>query len=264
MPGMRADKTARTFRRPSKGGSADPGYIGSGVHAIVPSARFDMANFGELVSDPSRVAMLLSLMDGLARPASELAAIAGVARSTASFHLDRLLVGALVLSEAVGRHRYFRLAGEHVADAIEALALHSAPRRRFAARDPAREALSRARTCYKHLAGQLGVAWLALLERQRLIRLRDGAVTLDRRGIASFEDLGLRPGRWPTGKPCLDWTERRHHLGGALGVLLTQHLLTLRWLARRKDGRALRITSIGRAGFAKFGLRDAIGLTLLR
>jgi DNA-binding transcriptional ArsR family regulator len=230
------------------------------MHSTIPNARFDIANFGELVSDPSRVAMLLSLMDGLARPASELAGIAGVAKSTASSHLNRLLAGALVLTEPIGRHRYFRLAGDHVADALEALALHAVPRRRVQAPDPAREALSQARTCYKHLAGQLGVGWLASLERQRMIRLRDGALTLDPRGVACFEGLGLKPTRWPVGKLCLGWTERRHHFGGALGVLLTQHLLTLRWLARRKDGRALRITSIGRPGFAQFGLHDSIGV----
>lgn len=224
------------------------------MHLKIPNARFDIANFGELVSDPSRVAMLLSLMDGLARPASELADIAGVAKSTASFHLNRLLAGALVLTEPTGRHRYFRLAGDHVADALEALALHAVPRRRLERSDPERQALSRARTCYKHLAGQLGVAWLAALERLRMIRLRDGALTLDPRGVARFESLGLKPVRWPAGKPCLDWTERRHHLGGALGVLLTEHLLGARWLARGKDGRALRITSIGRRGFAQFGL----------
>jgi hypothetical protein len=93
-----------------------------------------------------------------------------------------------------------------------------------------------------------------------MIRLRDGALTLDPSGVTCFEGLGLKPTRWPVGKPCLDWTERRHHLGGALGVLLTQHLLTLRWLARRKDGRTLRITSIGRPGFAQFGLHDSIGV----
>src|SRR5260370_21554794 len=173
------------------------------MHSTIPNARFDIANFGELVSDPSRVAMLLALMDGLARPASDLAGIAGVAKSTASFHLNRLLAGALVLTEPSGRHRYFRLAGDHVADALEALALHAVPRRRVQAPDPAREALSQARTCYKHLAGQLGVAWLASLERQRMIRLPDGALTLDPTGVTCFGGLGLKPTRWPVAKPCL-------------------------------------------------------------
>jgi DNA-binding transcriptional ArsR family regulator len=224
------------------------------MHPLVPSARFDIASFGELVSDPSRVAMLLSLMDGLARPASELAQIAGVSPSTASSHLARLLGGGLVLAERQGRHRYFRLAGEHVADALEAIALHAAPRQRTPSLDPARVALSHARTCYKHLAGQLGVAWLASLESRRLLRMRDGALSLAPRGIACFEELGLSPGRWPEGKTCLDWTERRNHLGGPLGSILTEHLLALKWLARRERARALRITATGRTGFARFGL----------
>jgi DNA-binding transcriptional ArsR family regulator len=228
------------------------------MHTAIPSARFDIASFGELVSDPSRVAMLLSLMDGLARPASELARIAGVTPSTASSHLGRLVRGGLVLADPVGRHRYFRLASDHVADALEVIALNTSPGRRVGSPDPSRAALARARTCYKHLAGELGVAWLAALERQRLLRIREGGLTLAPRGVACFEALGLAATHWPTGKPCLDWTERRNHLGGPLGVLLTQHILCLRWLARRKEGRALRITTLGRSGFARFDIPDAI------
>ncbi len=222
-----------------------------------PSARFDVASFGELVSDPSRVAMLLALMDGLARPASELASLARVAPSTASSHLARLLSGGLVRAEPQGRHRYYRLAGDHVADALEAIALHaSRAQGRKPARptDPARVALTSARTCYRHLAGQLGVAWMGALESRRLLRIQDGALTLAPRGVACFGELGLVLPRWPQGKPCLDWTERRHHLGGALGAMLTDHLFTMKWIARRQGGRALRITSRGRTGFAKLGV----------
>jgi DNA-binding transcriptional ArsR family regulator len=228
------------------------------MHPTSPSARFDIATFGELVSDPSRVAMLLSLMDGLARPASELAGIAGVTPSTASSHLARLLGGGLVLAEQSGRHRYFRLAGDHVADALEAIALHAAPATRPVSKDPARAALSRARSCYKHLAGELGVAWLASLESRRLLRIEGGALSLAPRGIACFAELGLTRAQWPAGKPCLDWTERRNHLGGPLGVVLTEHLFSLRWVARREGGRALRITASGRSGFAQLGLPKAL------
>jgi DNA-binding transcriptional ArsR family regulator len=228
------------------------------MHRTIPGARFDVASFGELVSDPSRVAMLLSLMDGLARPASELASLAGVTPSTASSHLARLLSGGLVLAEKQGRHRYFRLAGDRVADALEAITLHTAPRRQLESPDPARAALSRARTCYRHLAGQLGVAWLATLESRRFLRVRDGALSLAPRGIACFEDTGLTMTQWPSGKPCLDWTERRNHLGGPLGVALTEHLFALGWLARRPGGRALRITARGRSGLERFGLSAAL------
>ncbi len=224
------------------------------MHATIPGARFGMATFGELVSDPSRVAMLLSLMDGLARPASKLASLAGVAASTASSHLGRLLRGGLVRAERQGRHRYFRLASERVADALEAIALQAAPGQRLATSNPARAALSHARTCYQHLAGRLGVAWLAALESQRLLRINDGALTLAPRGVVRFERLGLAMAQWPAGRPCLDWTERRNHLGGPLGTLLTEHLFTLKWLARREERRALRITTRGRSGFERFGL----------
>jgi DNA-binding transcriptional ArsR family regulator len=222
------------------------------------SARFDVATFGELVSDPSRVAMLLALMDGLARPASELASLANVTPSTASSHLGRLLAGGLVVVRKQGRHRYFRLAGDHVADALETITLHatSYPWRpsRAAALDPARAALSRARTCYRHLAGQLGVAWLGSLESKRLLQIHDGALSLSARGVARFAEMGLHAERWPDGKPCLDWTERRNHLGGALGAMLSDHLFALEWIARTQGGRALRITTKGRAGFARFGV----------
>jgi DNA-binding transcriptional ArsR family regulator len=222
---------------------------------MMRSAHFDIASFGELVADPSRVAMLLSLMDGETRPASELARLAHVTPSTASSHLRRLVSGGLLVCDASGRHRYFRLAGEHVADALESVALTFAPRRAAQAADSAREAFAQARTCYRHLAGKLGVAWMGALEQRRFLKLRAGTLVLSARGIECFQELGLTMPTWPAGKPCLDWTERKSHLGGALGRLLTQHLLTLRWLARRSEGRALRITARGLTELERFGLR---------
>ena len=227
------------------------------AETFLPGTRFDIASFGELVSDPSRVAMLLSLMDGLARPASELAGIAGVTPATASAHLRRLLAGGLVSVEPLGRHRYFKLSAIAVADALEAIALQAPPRPSPLPANPARLALSQARTCYQHLAGRLGVAWLAALERQRLLRIVDGALALAPRGIARIERAGLAAGGWPAGKPCLDWTERRHHLGGPLGSLLTQRMFRARWLARREGGRAVRVTTLGRARLADLGLPEA-------
>jgi DNA-binding transcriptional ArsR family regulator len=217
---------------------------------VLPAARFDLASFGELVSDPSRVTILLALMDGSARPATELAELAGVAPATASFHLRRLVEGGLVRVDPIGRHRYFRLASEDVADALEAVALLHAPRapRPVA---PGRRDLARARTCYRHLAGALGVAWLTALERARFLRVQDGALVLTRRGTDWCAASGLAPARWPAGKTCLDWTERRSHLGGALGALLTEHLFALRWIARRRDGRAVRVTTVGQRELAR-------------
>jgi DNA-binding transcriptional ArsR family regulator len=223
--------------------------------AVLPAARFDLASFGELVGDPSRVAMLLALMDGSERPATELASLAKVTPQTASFHLGRLVLGGLVAVAPRGRHRYYRLASDEVADALEAVALiHPRPKR--SAVPPARTALAYARTCYRHLAGQLGVAWLASLERARLVGVEGGALALTRRGVARFEALGLAPARWPAGKTCLDWTERRYHLGGPLGALLTEHLFATRWLARAQGGRAVRTTTTGERELARqFGVR---------
>jgi DNA-binding transcriptional ArsR family regulator len=217
---------------------------------VLPSARFDIAGFGELIADPSRVTMLLALMDGRARPASELARLAGIAPATASSHLKRLLEGRAVAVEPSGRHRYFRLASEAVADALETIALiHPLPAR-TAPIDPAREAIARARTCYKHLAGRLGVAWLDGLEKTGLIALSSGALALTGRGCTRFAALGFEADRYPAGKPCLDWTERKSHLGGPLGVFLTERLFALRWIVREKEGRAVRITTLGRRAFA--------------
>jgi DNA-binding transcriptional ArsR family regulator len=222
---------------------------------MMRSAHFDIAAFGELVADPSRAAMLLSLMDGETRPASELARLARVTPSTASSHLRRLVTGGLLVCDASGRHRYFRLASERVADALESVALNFAPRLGARAADPAGEAFALARTCYHHLAGKLGVAWMNALEKRRFLELRAGTIALAPRGIASFEELGLTVPTWPAGKACLDWTERKSHLGGPLGRLLTQHLLTLRWLARRPEERALRITTRGHIELERLGVR---------
>jgi DNA-binding transcriptional ArsR family regulator len=161
------------------------------VHPSNPSFRFAIAGFGELVADPSRVAMLLSLLDGLARPASELAHIAGVAPSTASAHLQRLTVGGLVCAEQQGRHRYYRLAGEHVADALEAIGLQTAPVLRCPRTNTEKDSLVQARTCYRHLAGRLGVAWMSALESERLIRSDGGALALTADGARAFLDLGF-------------------------------------------------------------------------
>jgi DNA-binding transcriptional ArsR family regulator len=230
------------------------------MHPSHAAARFDVATFGEMIADPSRVAMLFSLMDGLARPASELARIAGVSASTASAHLARLAAAGFVRAERVGRHRYYRLSGAPVAEAIEAIALHAPtrPTRAAAAVDPARAALAHARTCYRHLAGRLGVAWLAALEAIDGLRLDRGAIVLTATGARALDGAGLGVAPRLEGKACLDWTERRPHLGGALGVAITQQLLALRWLARRSDTRALRVTSRGRAGFLGLGVPAAV------
>jgi DNA-binding transcriptional ArsR family regulator len=224
------------------------------IQPVLPAARFDVSSFGELVSDPSRAAILLALMDGTARPATELADIAGVTRSTASAHLRRLVEGGALAVDVVGRHRYFRLGSDEVADALEAIALVGRARPSGAARAPS--ALVEARTCYRHLAGRLGVSWLAALEQRRAIALRDGGIFLSPAGASLLAAAGLADEAGPPpGKPCLDWTERRYHLGGPLGAWLTDRLFGAKWIARRGDGRAVRVTAKGSVALDRhFGL----------
>lgn len=215
-------------------------------HLVLPDSRFDVADFGELIGDPSRVTMLLSLMDGQARPASELARLAGIERQTASFHLHRLVAGRLLRVDPGGRHRYYRLASDEVAEALEAVSLLSTPRR-----SPAHP-LSSGRLCYRHLAGRLGVGCLGAFERGGLLCVRDGGFGLTDAGIAWFESTGRAAASWPLGKPCLDWTERKSHLGGELGAFLAEHLLALSWIARA--GRVVQLTDAGRRGLTELGV----------
>lgn len=217
-------------------------------------ARFMLASFGELLSEPSRAAIVLSLMDGSMRPASELADIAGVARSTASSHLSQLVTGGILHGEQRGKHRYYRLASERVADALEAFTLLLPDRRSSVrAENSGRKALAEARTCYTHLAGRLGVAWLGALQQKRVVALSADGVTVTDHGSKVLQTIGLTPrtATWPRGKLCLDWTERHYHLGGPLGSQLTEQLFRLKWIARRSEGRSVRVTTRGEQALAQ-------------
>ncbi|MEU2610030.1 winged helix-turn-helix domain-containing protein [Micromonospora sp. NPDC007271] len=215
-----------------------------------------MAGLAALLADRTRAAFCLALLDGRAWTAGELARAAGVAPSTASEHLSRLVRGGLLTEERQGRHRYVRLAGPSVAQLIEDLAGHApappAPPRTLRAAS-ATTALAYARTCYDHLAGRLGVlVHDALLDRGVLDRT--GGLALTPAGVAWLGELGvpvepLRTGRRPLVRDCLDWTERRPHLAGALGAALCQRFLDLGWTVRG-TGRAVRLTLAGRPALA--------------
>lgn len=212
-----------------------------------------IAPVAALMAEPARVAMLWALADGRPRPAGELARSAGVSASTASGHLARLIAGELVIAERRGRHRYYRIGGERVVAALEVMGALARPApvpghaRGGAARD-----VRHARSCYDHLAGALGVAVTrALVGRGTLIE-RDEQYELTRAG-ASFlaETLGIdvqraRSSRRQFARACFDWTERTHHLAGALGAALLTRLLELQWLERMSHSRALRVTATGR------------------
>ena len=227
-------------------------------HPAVSSAAF-------LIADPTRAAMLMALADGRAQPAGELAYAAGVTAQTASSHLAKLLAGGLLLVETQGRHRYYRLAGSHVALVLENLAsiasfAPSGPVRRMPRSREARD-LQFARCCYDHLAGGLGVAVTqALQDRAFIVATADKQFEVTHDGMAWFSAMGLdmaglKPTRRGLARQCLDWTERRHHLAGPLGVAFMTQLCAKGWLRRLKNSRAVQVTPKGWAG-----LKEQLGV----
>jgi DNA-binding transcriptional ArsR family regulator len=204
------------------------------------------------IGEPARARMLYCLADGRARTSTELAVVAEVTPSTASVHLQRLKTQRLVKVVAQGKHRYYSLEGKDVGAALEALSvLAGGARRAFVPSTPNR--LRSARTCYDHIAGSLGVA---LHERfQGLGWLMSGSggteCDLTLKGATAFETLGIdieatRALRRRFAYPCLDWSERKPHLGGGLGAALLNAALRRGWVLQDLDSRALGVTSLGR------------------
>lgn len=242
----------------------------------------DIAKIGALVADPARARILLALGDGRALPASVLADEAGVAASTASAHLGKLVDGGLLTVESHGRHRYFALAGEEVGELIEALArlAPAAPVRSLRQGTKAR-ALRSARTCYDHLAGGLGTGLMRAMIDRRLLTGGDGlfhrsSAGRDRlsspgfdcdyrvteRGVEELHAFGidfdaLAAQQRPLVRYCVDWSEQRHHLAGSLGAALAERMFELGWVSRRAGTRAVRVSEDGRDG-----LQETFGLEL--
>ena len=221
------------------------------------------ASMAAAIGEPARAAMLFSLLDGHARTTTELAAVSGVTMSTASVHLQRLMTQRLVTVLVQGKHRYYSLAGPEVGSALEALSVLAggASRDAFVPRTPQR--LLAARTCYDHIAGTLGVAihdrcveagWIApLAGRQPGYNVTAaGARALEGIGVDVSAARGLRR---QFAFACLDWSERRPHIGGALGAALLGAALRRKWVARDLDSRALSVTRAGqRELHARLGL----------
>ena len=211
-----------------------------------------VAETAALIADPARAAMLIALVDGRARPAGELASCAGVTPQTASSHLARLTDGGLLTVERQGRHRYYRLAGAPVAQALEQLAAirPAGPLQRKAMTAKARE-LRFARCCYDHLAGWLGVAVTSALERREyLVAGPDKAFLMTPAGAAWFGEVGvnvaaLKPRRGGLARQCLDWTERAPHLAGPLGTAFLAALCEGGWVRRSRETRRVELTPKG-------------------
>ncbi len=215
-----------------------------------------IAESAALIGDPARAGMLSALMDGRARTATELSQIAGVTAQTASGHLAKLRDGKLVAVESQGRHRYYRLASKKVAEALEALmglSRDGAPRHRPPG--PRDAQMRFARTCYDHLAGRLGVAVAdRFMELGYLTESgKDFSVT-KKGGIAfsrfGLDIAGLKRRKRLFARRCLDWSERRGHLGGALGAAFLQKCEDAGWIKRLQDTRAVSLTPAGARAFA--------------
>jgi DNA-binding transcriptional ArsR family regulator len=206
-----------------------------------------VAGLGRLLGDPTRLALLDALLDGRAYTVTELRRRVGVAPSTASEHLARLLDGGLLAMEAQGRHRYYRLCGPDVAAMLESLygfdAARSVPPRRT--RVPADVAF--ARTCYDHLAGTVAVGLADHLAATGMVVAGDPALTDAGRDVLAGLGVALdRPGL----RRCLDWSERRPHLAGPVAARLLDRFVEDRWVVRAGGSRAVRLTAAGRAGLA--------------
>lgn len=226
-----------------------------------------IAELGALVGDPGRANMLIALLDGRALTARELADQAGVTPQTASGHLARLLAAEMIRVEQQGRHRYHRLASSDIADLLEAmhvagarLATTATPRQPR----PVDPAMRAARSCYDHVAGGLGVALADALA------MRDGgdgseltAEGEQRLATWGIDLAGLRSMRRPFCRACLDWSERRPHLAGAVGAAILDRSLDLGWLRHRTGSRALIVTPAGESGF-RSSLGTDCAMTVLK
>jgi DNA-binding transcriptional ArsR family regulator len=221
-----------------------------------------LAELGALIGDPVRAAILQHLSDGTRRPAGELALLAGASPQAASLHLAQLVDGGLLAVEKQGRHRFYRLASSDVAEILEGLTNWTSPPTRQLRHDTA---LCHARLCYDHLAGHLGVALLDGLSARGLLALRQDGLELSEEGRRWFErqaQEALAPpaSRRPFARLCLDWTERRHHLGGYFGATLTQMMLARGYLLPGPKRRSLLVTSAGSRFFCdELGIAAAMG-----
>ena len=224
-----------------------------------------LAQTAALVGDPARASMLMALMDGRALTAGELARAAGITPPTASGHLARLAEAGLLAVQRQGRHHYHRLASPAVARMLESIIEVSecgiCRPRRAVVTGPRDRAMCAARTCYDHLAGRLGVRLVDALTARGHLELspEGGAVTAA--GMLFFDEFGLDLGAAPHSgsrvfcRPCLDWSERRLHVGGTLGAALASRCFELQWIRRAAGSRAVHVTPEGERGFrAMFGI----------
>jgi DNA-binding transcriptional ArsR family regulator len=226
-------------------------------------SHHSLADVAGLIGEPTRAAMLLALLGGRERPAGELAREAGLSAAATSLHLAKLVAAGLLSVRAHGRFRFYRLARPEVAQALEALGVIASTPPPARALTRAAAAIRHARRCYDHLAGVVSIAVVDMLERERLVRDGgdDAIWEVTPRGRTFFAEAAeidvasLAGARRPLARRCLDWTERRPHLAGALGAAVLDRLLARRWLAGAGEGRGLRVTARGERELERWGVR---------
>jgi DNA-binding transcriptional ArsR family regulator len=233
-----------------------------------PSATHGVAAVGELFGDPARAAILVALLDGRARTAGELALAGNISAQSASGHLAKLTSGGLLLVRSQGRHRYYELAGADVAHALEAAGSLGMRRAKGTANGDAAQVpnarlansdIRMARSCYDHLAGVVAVELTRRMELSGAIRAcGEWEYELGKNGEKFFGRLGVdveavRGGRRAFARRCLDWTERKPHLAGALGAAVFARLVEAGWVARKRDSRVVRVTHLGERRIAELG-----------
>jgi DNA-binding transcriptional ArsR family regulator len=210
-----------------------------------------LESFAKIIGDATRIRMLQLLMEGRALTAKELAYGARVEPATATAHLRRLQEGGLVSVKAQGRHKYFKPASPQVAELMELLMVLAPEQKGRTVGPRIEEPLRRGRMCYDHLAGELGIGLTESLVKQGILRKDTDSFAVTKRGGAWFAELGIdveaaRTLRRKFAVSCLDWSERRDHLGGALGAALAERLVDLGWIARKRNSRAVTVTEAGR------------------
>ena len=220
-----------------------------------------IAEIAALVGDPARATMVSALLDGRSLTASELAGAARITPQTASAHLAKLTEAGLLSVVRNGRQRHFRLASPRVADMIDgivAVALEKRPR--FRPLSQQSRALSAARICYDHLAGRLSVDLTDAFVARKYIVLDEETAEVTTAGARFLSTFGIelstrRSTRRPLCRLCLDWTERRPHIAGAVGAAITKRCFDLGWMERMKRSHAVLVTPLGRRGFQEsFGI----------
>lgn len=230
-----------------------------------------LSSTAALLGDPARAAMLVTLMDGRALTAGELAGAAGVTPSTASEHLGRMLEAGVLALERQGRHRYYRIAAPSVAGLIETLMAVTTELGATVSRckpvrtGPREKALRRARLCFDHLAGEVAVGMVATMSKRGQVHFSQDGGVLTNQGAAFLASLGVnldasssaRRGRAQYCRPCLDWSERRPHIAGLVGRELYAALVRKHWFLPPTEGRAVAVTPLGQRS-----LEDYFSLTI--